>query len=383
MTNSTNPKIAPIPAAPLASITTAIIHHSACCNPSTDKTPAQIANYHVYTHKWPGIGYHFLIDEEGKAYQTNWLSHISYHAQQTNPYSLGICLLGNFTQLTPTNPQLTTTSKLLLKLRKSLPNLHQTKPHNHVVPSTACPGATSNQWLGEITLQSDPASQPPPKTAGKNYDLLPYLRGNTETLYELTHHAKDGQQSTHRVQTQRNGDKEWFITKGNEHHAEFEHLFLMNNNRQIGRGADTSMGILNGRRRAYTIFQNGRYGAPWINRHMVIGESFFGDNHEVRAFYIDDCSYSALNSGTARNHTTLKNIYPTHTLPNGKIIEDVAHIYNVVNGRPSEHYFFAKNIGLIQWENERGDKSYLGEIHAPGARPFNNREPMPPCATVY
>jgi hypothetical protein len=87
----------------LGAITTHVVHHSAT-GPTC--TPEQIARYHVYGLDWPGIGYHFVITPDGTIYQTNGVTTTSYHVAGNNGYTIGTCLVGNFTQGPPTGAQI-------------------------------------------------------------------------------------------------------------------------------------------------------------------------------------------------------------------------------------------------------------------------------------
>lgn len=69
-----------------------ILHHSA--HPTWDVY--DICNYHVTEKKWPGIGYHIVISQDGTIFITNNLDTQSYHCANHNFKSIGICCLGNF-----------------------------------------------------------------------------------------------------------------------------------------------------------------------------------------------------------------------------------------------------------------------------------------------
>ena len=124
-------------------ITTMVVHHTVS---PADRATSSIAQYHVSHHDWPGIGYHFMIGADGLIEQTNYLSTISYHASDGNPYSIGICLKGDFTYEQPTEKQLDALYWLINELQAQygfeLVLGHKEVPGN----STACPGATWEQW---------------------------------------------------------------------------------------------------------------------------------------------------------------------------------------------------------------------------------------------
>jgi hypothetical protein len=125
----------------LSSITTLVIHHSATV-PTI--TPQRIAQYHVKNLDWPGIGYHFLVSADGIIYQGNVVETVSYHATKANPFGVGICFLGNFTEDVPPPPQLQAGAHLVAWLMQEL-NVALDNVEGHLkFTATACPG---NQWL--------------------------------------------------------------------------------------------------------------------------------------------------------------------------------------------------------------------------------------------
>ena len=126
---------------PLSDIQTLVIHHSAV--PPT-VGPKRIAEYHVNSQNWPGIGYHFLIADDGIIYQTNRLETVSYHAAKVNPRGVGICFLGNFMKQVPPPAQLQAGAHLIAWLLQELKlDLETVKGHQEYM-QTSCPGA---QWL--------------------------------------------------------------------------------------------------------------------------------------------------------------------------------------------------------------------------------------------
>ena len=118
-----------------------IIHHSAI----TPTVGAQrIAEYHVKNLGWPGIGYHFVIDDQGVVFRTNALKTISYHAGNMNRAGVGVCFLGNFTDVVPTPAQLESGGKLVAWLVQELKLTHSEVQGHKEFMNTQCPG---RQWL--------------------------------------------------------------------------------------------------------------------------------------------------------------------------------------------------------------------------------------------
>ncbi len=126
---------------PLADIQYLVIHHSAVA-PSAG--PKRIADYHVEKLGWPGIGYHFVVGEDGILYQSNALETVSYHAAEANRCGVGICFLGSFMKKVPPQTQLQAGAHLVAWLIQELDlTLDDVVGHQEVL-DTRCPG---DQWL--------------------------------------------------------------------------------------------------------------------------------------------------------------------------------------------------------------------------------------------
>ncbi len=164
---------------PLRQIRHLIIHHSAA--PAT-VGPKRIAVYHVKKQDWPGIGYHFLVGEDGTLYQGNTLETMSYHAVNANPAGVGICFLGNFMKQVPPPAQLQAGAHLSAWLMQELGvGLDMVKGHKEFM-DTACPG---EQWLKgekwkemlqkEIALVQQEAAKASPDSATDARPLYHYM----------------------------------------------------------------------------------------------------------------------------------------------------------------------------------------------------------------
>ncbi len=116
------------------------IHHSAIL-PTVGAQ--RIAEYHVNTQDWPGIGYHFIVDADGIIYRTNVLETVSYHVGPLNNSSVGICFLGNFTDVVPTPAQLESGGKLVAWLVQELKLTNSEIQGHKESMNTQCPG---KQW---------------------------------------------------------------------------------------------------------------------------------------------------------------------------------------------------------------------------------------------
>ena len=85
---------------PLTGIDAIVIHHSA----TQTGDPWTFARHHI-SRGHPGIAYHEVIMPDGMRYKTNHDSTVSWHTQNFNESSIGICLVGNFSEGVPTPAQ--------------------------------------------------------------------------------------------------------------------------------------------------------------------------------------------------------------------------------------------------------------------------------------
>ncbi len=132
-------------------VDTIVLHHTAT-SPTT--TIEAIARYHVNVKKWPGIAYHYCITKDGGIFQTNNLETVSYHVYNHNKHTIGICLIGNFTDVYPTGKQLSATRYVTAYLNEQFGKL-KFMPHREF-NQTACPGATWTEWFNLIGIPESP-----------------------------------------------------------------------------------------------------------------------------------------------------------------------------------------------------------------------------------
>ena len=117
------------------------ISHSAV---SPAVTAEQIASFHVKHMDWPGIGYHFYVDGDGRVLRTNELSSVCYHVQERDPLSIAIGIAGNFTEDVPTEAQLEGTAHLTAWLLQELELPIEAIVGKKELVDTQSPG---QQWL--------------------------------------------------------------------------------------------------------------------------------------------------------------------------------------------------------------------------------------------
>ncbi len=170
-----------------------IIHHTATSNNPADPAAAvrAIYYYHTIEQGWGDIGYHYLVDQEGRVYQgrNGGDNIVAAHALNHNKGSLGVALLGTFTNSSPSpKAQQALESFLLAKsvqhgidpngrsvfVGEDVPNI---LGHRDVV-STTCPGVPVYESLS--FLRNKTASALPPLGEAWLSDTTPMVLGTSE-----------------------------------------------------------------------------------------------------------------------------------------------------------------------------------------------------------
>jgi N-acetyl-anhydromuramyl-L-alanine amidase AmpD len=123
-----------------------IVHHSA----SPDVSAITIHGWHI-AQGWSGIGYHFVIRQNGNIEAGRPVDVIGAHSgPHGNGDSIGICLAGNFMESTPPDQQLQSLIQLVAYLRDLYKSNLEVMRHKDVA-ATACPGDLfpwpENNWL--------------------------------------------------------------------------------------------------------------------------------------------------------------------------------------------------------------------------------------------
>lgn len=139
----------------LSQITHIAVHHTAA---PPALSAARIAELYIAAdpgrgkEAWPGIGYHYLVNEDGLIEQTNALETVSYHVYRHSVYSVGVCFAGSFMNgRIPTSAQMRAGAHLIAWLMQELKAPlarvwgHREFPEN----VTICPGSEwmqGNRW---------------------------------------------------------------------------------------------------------------------------------------------------------------------------------------------------------------------------------------------
>lgn len=113
-----------------------VIHHTYIEHMSV----ADIHEFHL-KRGWAGIAYHKVILPNGTVENGRPQNMVGAHALGANPRSIGIVLVGNFENTSPTSVQMDALVKLTLELMRQyhIP-LKNIVPHRAVTQGTSCPG---------------------------------------------------------------------------------------------------------------------------------------------------------------------------------------------------------------------------------------------------
>jgi len=121
-------------------------------------TPYNIANYHVNTNNWAGIGYHYVILDSGVIYQTQKDTKISYHASGFNTTSIGITITGdhrrnnneeNLSLIERKEYRSLVFLVSKLKEKYNIP-INNIIGHNETGSPKSCPNLDMNEFRGDV-----------------------------------------------------------------------------------------------------------------------------------------------------------------------------------------------------------------------------------------
>lgn len=132
---------------------TVVIHHSSLYETDDDTTIREVQNLHMDDRDWADVGYHFCVGQSGTVYEGRKMSARGTHTELHNTGSLGVCLFGNFEEISPTQAQLDTTQALVnwLALRLRLSHL---AAHREFNDTTVCPGANLYPVLDKMAEEA-------------------------------------------------------------------------------------------------------------------------------------------------------------------------------------------------------------------------------------
>ena len=99
-----------------------------------------IRRSHVGYRHWGDIGYHFIVDRAGRAWEARPLMLQGAHVRDHNEHNIGVMVLGNFDRQRPSSQQLQGVDQLVSRLmREHHIHLERIYTHRELGP-TSCPG---------------------------------------------------------------------------------------------------------------------------------------------------------------------------------------------------------------------------------------------------
>jgi uncharacterized protein (TIGR03437 family) len=156
-------------------VTHLIVHHTATGNTAAD-WPAVIRsiwNFHIFTNGWADIGYNYLVDPNGVIYEgrAGGDNVLGAHFSGVNGGTMGVSMLGTFTDVTPTAAAMASLKKILA----------WKADQRGIDPAAASLHAASGRTLNNISGHRDGPS--PTECPGNAlYPLLPALRTDVRAL---------------------------------------------------------------------------------------------------------------------------------------------------------------------------------------------------------
>ena len=109
---------------------------------STFDRVEQIRQVHTRDRGWADIGYHYVIDRAGRVIEGRSIVYQGAHVTDNNPHNLGILVLGNFNQQSPSSAQV----QSLARFTRQMMQLHRVPGHlvqtHQEIKPTECPGRT-------------------------------------------------------------------------------------------------------------------------------------------------------------------------------------------------------------------------------------------------
>ncbi len=103
---------------------------------------------------WGDIGYHFAVDRAGRVWEARPMGYQGAHVKDHNPGNIGIVVLGNFEQQTPSEAQLQgVRGHVTMLMRAYHVPASRVQTHQEWGAHTACPGSTLQLHLDQLRLR--------------------------------------------------------------------------------------------------------------------------------------------------------------------------------------------------------------------------------------
>lgn len=151
-------KANPIPTRlnPMGSIKRITVHHEGWTpvyftdTASTAARLESIRQSHLQRLGAGDIGYHYVIDRQGRLWEGRNIAYQGAHVSKENENNLGIMVLGNFTQQSPSSGQLATLQTVIASMmRQYRVPVARVYTHQELGP-TSCPGTSLQSAMVSI-----------------------------------------------------------------------------------------------------------------------------------------------------------------------------------------------------------------------------------------
>lgn len=107
----------------------------------------QIRSSHVVGRGWADIGYHYVVDPQGRIWEGRSIGKQGAHVKDQNENNLGILVLGNFDRQSPSQAALASLDKFIAnQMQRYGIGMSQVRTHMER-DSTSCPGRALQQYM--------------------------------------------------------------------------------------------------------------------------------------------------------------------------------------------------------------------------------------------
>ncbi|MFT7485104.1 MAG: hypothetical protein ACI9F9_000950, partial [Candidatus Paceibacteria bacterium] len=120
----------------------------------------KVQREHMDNEGWADIGYHFMVDSEGRVLEGRSLQYQGAHAGgANNKHNIGICLIGNFQHRQPSAKAMNSLDRLVTSLRQEH-GIRRTELLGHMeLKATECPGPALASWTRRYRASGPRLSQ--------------------------------------------------------------------------------------------------------------------------------------------------------------------------------------------------------------------------------
>lgn len=125
---------------------TVVVHHSVVDENDDVTTLLEIQNAHRNDRGWADVAYHYFVGKSGIVYEGRQINARGSHVAGFNTGSIGVCFLGDYTRISPTQPQVQAAQGLITWLAQTFALTHLAG-HRDFNGTTLCPGGNIGAYL--------------------------------------------------------------------------------------------------------------------------------------------------------------------------------------------------------------------------------------------